>query len=382
MDRSRVKLPVPADAKARTGDDVMSNPVLEIRADLIRQNASAVRGACLKAGIDPTAVIKGYNALDGVTEALLDAGYKSFASSRIPHLKRLKDRGYPVSAMALRIPMPSEAEYVVEYADVSLNSEIETVRLLDEEARRRDKIHDVILMRDLGDLREGIIDGDIFAETAYKIEKSCDNINLLGIGANLSCYGSVIPTVKNLSELAAGAKKIESSIGRRLDVVSGGGSTSLYLVTNGTMPEGINNLRIGAANLLRSEARGISDADLPGLRDDAFLLKAEIIEIGEKPTHPIGRLGLDCFLNVKKYEDRGVRRRALLAIGAFDVCDHEKLVPLDEGVTLLGCSSDHMIADIHDSKRDYRLGDSISMLPLYQAILFTTANDLVEKRII
>jgi predicted amino acid racemase len=360
----------------------MRNPVLEIRTDLIRQNASAVRGACLKSGIDPTAVIKGYNALDEITEALLDAGYKSFASSRIPHLKRLKDRGYPATAMALRIPMPSEAEYVVEYADVSLNSEIETIELLDEEARKRNKIHDVILMRDLGDLREGIMDEELFVETACKIEKNCDNINLLGVGANLSCYGSVIPTVENLSALAAVARKTESAVGRRLDVVSGGGSTSLYLVTSGTMPDGINNLRIGGANLLRAEARYINDEDLPELRGDAFVLKAEIIEIGEKPTHPIGRLGLDCFSNVRKYEDRGVRRRALLAIGAFDVCDHEKLMPVDKGVTLLGCSSDHMIADIHDSERDYRLGDSISMLLLYQAMLFATANDLVEKKII
>jgi predicted amino acid racemase len=360
----------------------MRNPVLEIRADIIRQNASAVRGVCLKAGIDPTAVIKGYNALDGVTEILLDAGYRSFASSRIPHLKRLKDRGYPAATMALRIPMPSEVEDVVEYADASLDSEIETIRLLDKEARRRGKIHDVILMRDLGDLREGIIDEDLFVETAIEIEKTCGGIHLMGIGTNLSCYGSVIPTVENLSELAAGARKIEAAIGRRLDVVSGGASTSLYLVTRGMMPEGINNLRIGGANLLRSEARGINDDDLPELRDGAFVLKAEIVEIGEKPTHPIGRLGQDCFLNVRKYEDRGVRRRALLAVGAFDIGDHEKLVPLDKGVTLLGCSSDHMIADIHDSERDYRLGDSIPMRLLYQAMLFTTANDLVDKKII
>jgi predicted amino acid racemase len=359
----------------------VGNPVLEIDTKLIRKYAASVRALCAKAGIDPTAVIKGYNAIDEVTEALMDAGYSSFASSRLPHLKRVKER-FNAATMALRIPMPSEAGAVVEFADVSLNSELETVKLLDREARARKKIHKVILMRDLGDLREGIFDENRFVEAARVIERECKNIYLYGSGTNLSCYGSVVPTAENLSALVSGARKAEDAIGRGLDVVSGGASTSLYLVANGEMPAGINHLRIGGANLMRSEARDIPDGELPALGDDAFILRAEIIELGEKPTRPIGVLGKDCFLNERHYEDRGVRRRAILAIGAYDIGDHEKLIPLDSAVRLLGCSSDHLIADIHDSAVDYRLGDAMPMRLRYQAMLFSTANDLIEKRIV
>ncbi|MDR3254064.1 MAG: alanine racemase [Synergistaceae bacterium] len=359
----------------------MGNPTLEINVSLIRKSASAVRNLCLSAGINPTAVTKGYNALEAVTEALYDAGYRSFASSRLPHLKRVKDR-LSAETMALRIPMPSEVGEVVEYADVSLNSELSTIRLLDREAMRRGKHHKVILMRDLGDLREGLFDEERFVETACAVERECGNVVLRGVGTNLSCYGSVVPTAENLSTLVRDAREIERQIGRPLDVVSGGASTSLYLVVNGEMPEGINNLRIGGANILRSEAREVSDDVLPELTNEALILKAEIIELGEKPTHPIGRLGMDAFMNVKKYADKGVRRRALLAAGAFDVGDYEKLTPIDSGVTLLGCSSDHMIADIEDSEREYRLGDTISMIVSYQAMLFATENDLVEKKIL
>jgi predicted amino acid racemase len=363
------------------GGFVMGNPVLEINVSLIRESAAAVRTICESSGISATAVIKGFNAIDEVTEALADAGYRSFASSRLPHLKRVKDR-LSAETMALRIPMQSEVAEVVEFADISLNSELATIRLLDLEAARRNKRHKIILMRDLGDLREGLIDEERFVETACAVESECDNIILYGVGANLSCYGSVVPTPENLSVLLRGAWEIERRIGRRLDVISGGASTSLYLVVNGEMPKGVNHLRIGAANLIISEARGIPDGAIPELTDEAFILKAEIIEIGEKPTHPIGRLDVDAFSNVKTYADRGIRRRALLAVGAFDVGDHEKLVPLDKGITLLGCSSDHMIADIEDSEQDYRLGGTIAMTMRYQAMLFATDNDLVEKRIV
>jgi predicted amino acid racemase len=359
----------------------MANPVLEINTSLIKQYASAVRALCAGAGIEASAVIKGYNALDEVTDALYEAGYRSFASSRTAHLKKVRDRfGGKAQTMALRIPMPSEAETVADLADISLNSEIETIALLDHAARNAGKIHKVILMRDLGDLREGIFEPERLTETACIIEKEYKNIRLHGIGANLSCYGTVIPTAENLSDLAANARAIEKAIGRKLDAVSGGASTSLYLAVNGEMPKGINHLRVGGANLMRSEARDVPDGALPELTDDAFILWAEIIEIGEKPTRPIGKLGKDCFMNEKTFADRGVRKRALLAVGAFDIGDHEKLVPLDGGVVLLGCSSDHLIADIEDSGREYGLGDAIPMRLRYQAMLFATENGLIEKR--
>ncbi|MDR1019656.1 MAG: alanine racemase [Synergistaceae bacterium] len=360
----------------------MDRQVLEINRGLIRRFASTVRTLCAGQGIEPTAVVKGYNALDEVTDALYDAGYRSFASSRTAHLKKVKSRYGNAETMALRVPMQSEAESVVELTDISLNSELAVISLLDEAARKAGKIHKVILMRDLGDLREGIFDRDRFVEAATMVETGYRNIRLHGIGANLSCYGTVVPTAENLSELAANAAEIETCIGRKLDAVSGGSSTSLYLALAGAMPRGINHLRVGGANLMRSEARDIPDDALPELTDEAFVLRAEVIEAGLKPTHPIGRLGTDCFLKTKAFEDRGVRKRVILAVGAFDIGDHAALAPLDSGVKLLGCSSDHLIADVQDSAHEYRLGDTIPMALRYQAMLFSTATGHIEKKFV
>ena len=362
----------------------MGNPILEIDLERVSQNASVILDLCTKNGIAPTAVVKGYNGIDGITQAIVEAGYQSLGSSRLPHLAAIRERGYPMRTLALRIPMQSEVAELVRVADVSLESEIETIRLVDDAAGKAGgKKHGVVLMRDVGDLREGIFDEELFIETACRVEKEFSHLYLEGIGTNLSCYGSVVPSNENLSQLTACAREIESRIGRKLDVVSGGGSTSLPLLLEpGKMPTGINHMRIGGAILLRSEFIGLPEGALPGLSDGTLTLRAEIIELGEKPTHPVGELGIDCFGNRRVYEDRGVRRRALLAVGAFDIGDSSKLVPHDPGVQVLGASSDHTIVDIHDSAENYRLGGTMTFSLLYQSMLFATGNALVKKRIV
>ncbi|MDR1472252.1 MAG: alanine racemase [Synergistaceae bacterium] len=357
----------------------MTYPILDVNMETIRSNARIIMELCGEHGIEPAAVIKGFNAMPRIMDVIVGEGYKCLASSRIPHLRAIREAGYPVLTMGLRIPMRSEAEDVVRYCDISLESELETINLLNGEAERRKVVHKIILMRDLGDLREGIIESERFVDTACLVEKNLPNIELLGVGSNLSCYGSVRPTAKNLSVLAGDAVEIERLIGRRLDVVSGGASTSIPLLVRGEMPRGINHLRVGGALMHRVEIFGLRDDELPGLSDDTFILRAEIIEIGEKPTYPIGELAVDCFGNAGSYEDRGLRRRALLAVGAFDIASFEKISPLDSGARILGCSSDHMIVDIHDSDRLYRLGGTMEFRLRYQSMLWATANGMIEK---
>ena len=361
----------------------MGNPMLEIDLERVSQNASIILALCRKSGIVPTAVVKGYNGIEAITDTIVEAGCQSLGSSRLPHLAAIKKRGYRVRTMALRIPMQSEVAELVRLADVSLQSEMDTIFLVDQEAGRTGHRHGVVMMHDVGDLREGIFEKERFIEAACRVEREFSNLHLEGIGTNLSCYGSVVPSNENLSRLTACAGEIESRIGRKLDVVSGGGSTSLPLLLKEVqgMPEGISHLRIGGGLLLRSEIPGLPNDALPGLSDATLTLQAEIVEIGSKPTHPVGELGIDCFGNRRTYEDRGVRRRALLAVGAFDIGDSAKLVPRDPGVRVLGSSSDHTIVDIHDSREQYRLGGTVAFGLLYQSMLFVTANDLVEKRV-
>lgn len=354
-------------------------PVLEINRELAYRNAVTLRQRCLAAGVEPTAVIKGFNAEESIVDAIVAAGYCRLASSRLVHLRQVKQRGYAAETMALRIPMLSELEDLVRYADISLNSEPETLCAINAEAGRQGRRHKAILMRDLGDLREGIFDRDRFYQVAEMVERELPQVELYGIGVNLTCYGSVIPTTDNLSLLTADAREIERRIGRRLAIVSGGATSSLPLVIKGGLPAGINDLRIGEALVVPCDLLGYWGCAVPELSNRVLLLKAEIIEIGAKPTMPLGAQGPNGFGSYRRYEDRGVRRRALLALGVFDIGDYDKLLPVDPDLSVLGGSSDHLIVDIHDSKRQYRLGDTVEFELCYKSMLFATGNPLVRK---
>lgn len=354
-------------------------PVLNIDLSAIRKNAEILLAKCRSFGVEPYAVIKGYNAMPEITQVLVEAGYGTLASSRLHHLYSVKESGLNVSTLGLRVPMLSEAEDVVKACDISLNSERRTLRALDEAAGAAGLRHKVILMRDLGDLREGVMTQGELIELALLAEK-LPNLVLYGIGTNLTCYGSVMPTAENLSVLAADAERIEKELGRPLDVVSGGETSTLPLMMRGELPRKINNLRIGEANIVPCDLTGHWNCRIEGLSNRTLTLEAEIIEIGSKPTHPIGKLDVNCFGGIGHYCDNGVRRRALLAIGAFDVGDVFKLIPEDPNIKILGGSSDHLIVDIEDCAREYRLGQTLLFTMHYQAMLFVTSHDFIRKR--
>lgn len=355
----------------------MNYPVLEIDTELVYNNARILRELCLARQIEPTAVIKGWNGIECITEAVLKAGYLRLASSRLAHLRQVKERCYAAETMALRLPMLSELPELIAYADISLNSEYSTLKELNEEAGRQGKTHKVILMRDLGDLREGIWEGNELYRLAEQVEHTMPHLRLQGIGVNLTCYGAVRPTTENLSELVADAGEIERRLGRPLDMVSGGATSTLPLLIKGGLPQGLNDLRIGEALIVPCDLQGYWGCDVPGLSNRTLLLRAQIIECGEKPTLPKGQSGHSIFSN--KFKDRGRRRRALLALGLFDVGDFQVLQPLDPDIEILGGSSDHLIIDIHESRKEYRLGDIVDFELHYKAMVFTTANPLVKK---
>ena len=224
----------------------MGYPRILIYPKRIQNNALVLRNACLSAGVTPVAVIKGFNGHPAIVQALIDAGYTCMCGSRLPHLQTIKQKHPHLTTMMLRIPMLSELPKLLQVADISLNSEPAVLRALNDEAAKQGKIHQVILMRDLGDLREGQIDRGAFYSLADLAEQ-LPKLYLLGIGTNLTCYGSIIPSNENLSELVEDARIIENRIGRKLDIISGGSTSSLPLVFNGKLPAGINQLRLGEA---------------------------------------------------------------------------------------------------------------------------------------
>lgn len=354
-------------------------PVLEIDCSVIRKNAARLLDICRSYDIEPFAVIKGFNCDPFVTKAIVDAGYRTIASSRLHHLAAVKASGYAVSTLALRIPMLSEVNEIIKYADISLNSQLRTLVALDKAATNVGKIHKVILMMDVGDLREGIFDKSELLDIAVYVENKLHSLYLYGIGTNFMCYGSVVPTEENLSMLAAEAGEIEQRIGRRLEVVSGGATATIPLMVKRKLPQKINNLRIGTALILPMVLADNWNIPLEGMSNYGLILSAEIIEIGEKPTYPVGIIGVNGFGHKCTYVDRGIRERAVLALGDFDVGDCNRLKPIDPCIKILGASSDHMIVDIQECMHHYSLGECISFTLLYQSMLFATGNPLIAK---
>ncbi len=302
------------------------------------------------------------------------------ADSRVKNLKSYADlaRENGKRTLLLRIPMKSEVADVVRYADVSFNSEPETIELLNNEAKKAGKIHDVVLMIDLGDLREGIFfekEKDIM-DTVEKILRM-ENIHLHGIAVNLTCYGAIIPKNDNLSQLVDIARRIEERFAIALDMVSGGNSSSIYLIDKGELPEGINNLRLGEAALLGNDTA--YETDLPGTTGDTVILEAQIVELKEKPSLPIGEVGVDAFGQKPYYEDRGIMKRAIIAVGKQDT-DLDSMTPVDHQIEIMGGSSDHTILDLTHCDRQYAVGDVVAFELGYGGMLKTATSPYVEKR--
>jgi len=277
----------------------------------------------------------------------------------------------------LRLPMAGEIPSVIEHVDISFNSELATLRLLNEEAGKQGKTHKVVLMIDLGDLREGIFfqqEEEIYGTVEEVL--SMKHLELFGLATNLTCYGAIIPKRDNLSVLARWADKIETRFGITLRMVSGGNSSSVYLIGKGELPDRINNLRLGEAFLLGNDTA--YGAKLPGTADDALILEAQIIELKEKPSLPIGEVGVDAFGQKPYYEDRGIIKRAIVAVGQQDTVP-DSMYPLDPGIDILGASSDHTILDVTKSDQAYKVGDVIRFKVGYGGMLRTATSPYVEK---
>ena len=289
----------------------------------------------------------------------------------------------PGPYMLLRIPMESELEDVARWCDYSLESERATLDALEEACARQGAVHKAVIMADLGDLREGFWDQDEMLDVCVHVERDLPHVELAGVGVNLGCYGSIQPTPENLGQLVHIARRVEDAIGRKLEIVSGGATSSFTLVHWGTMPEGINHLRIGEGILVAKDLQvDWSIHDMDYLRMDCMTLRAQIVEVKDKPTHPVGPIMVDCFCNRPTYEDRGIRRRAIAGIGRADVGDIMMLHPRTPGMTVVGGSSDHCILDVEDCDPCPQVGDIVDFDVIYLTMLYASAREDVAVKFV
>ena len=339
-------------------------PRLLINLEHFRNNVRETIKRCAQCGVTITGVIKGVNGLPEVTRAYIDGGVASVGTSRLEQFAGVREYAPAAELMLIRTPMPSEIEDVVRLTDISLNTEISVLKALDREAFRQGRVHKVLLMIDTGDLREGFWDEKELSEACLLAERSA-NLYLAGVGTNVGCYGAIEPTVETLSKLSEAAEKIEALIGRPLDIISGGASSSLMRVWDKDMPPKINHLRIGGEVMLAHTNRVVYGYDMSGFYFDAFRLEAEIAAV-IKVSDGSGR----------------TRRKAVLDVGSVDFCHADALYPLDPQIRIEQVSHDHTLVDIEDARDACGLGDKLTFDLSYGALVYLTKSRSVKLEFI
>jgi len=352
-------------------------PRLVVNAKAIEENARRVVQKCAAAGISVSGVTKGMCAQEDVVGAMVAGGCSELADSRVGNLETLKAMNTGLPLLLLRIPMLSELSLVVSRADCSLVSTPETVDGLEEACAASGLSHEVIVMVDLGDLREGVWMDDT-GSIAEALRRS-PRVRCRGVGVNFGCYGGTLPTREKLRQLIRIGKELEREIGCPLSVFSGGSTSSLLLLERGEMPPGINSLRIGEGILLGEDVTSMRS--IPWLRQRTMWLEAELVEVRKKPSVPVGPFGADAFGQRQVFEDRGNRMRAIAAVGRQDV-RIEGLVPELEGISILGASSDHLILDVEDAPVPLAQGDKLKFFPDYGAMLALATSPYVPFEVV
>jgi ornithine racemase len=349
----------------------MPAPRIEIELDKLTHNASKLTALYNTKGVCVTAVTKGVCGSPRIAGALLDSGIQSFGDSRIANIQKMREAGIDAQFTLIRSPMPSEIERVVEFADVSINTEISVLRLLARHAAKRGKIQRIILMIELGDMREGILPSDVEPMVAEVM--GLRGVKLIGIGTNLACFGGVRPTEANMQALSAIAGNLQRKFSINFEVVSGGNSANYQWFVSTSDVGLVNHLRIGEAILLGCDT--LTRERIPDLYTDAFTLVAEVVELKTKPSQPYGEIAQDAFGRVPVFENSGNMERAILGIGRQDV-DGLTIYPRIKA-DVLGISSDHLILDV--SGLGLVVGAEVQFDIGYSTLLRVMMSSYVEK---
>jgi predicted amino acid racemase len=348
---------------------------IEVDCERIRLNTQAIVNLCAPHGIEVVGVTKACCGHPEVAQAMLAGGASLLAESRLQNVRRLREAGIKAGIMLLRLPLLSEADEVVRLTQVSLNSQVETVRLLSQAAVYQGLTHQAILMVETGDRREGVM-----PERALEVARAMaglPNIELIGIGANTTCIGGVLPTRKNTQLLVDVAEQIENDLGVHFKTISAGNSASLALLLRDEMPARATQLRIGGAILIGEvDSTGDWPTALP--YQDAFSVLAEVIEIETKPSVPEGEVAPNAFGEIPHWPNLGPRRRAILALGRQDL-QIESLVPERSGTHILGASSDHLVLDVTEASPTVYLGEELVFRPLYGAVATGMASAVARQ---
>lgn len=338
-------------------------PCIKIKFDGIIHNLRILKDMCTEHGISLSVVTKLLAGNEHLVRSVVEKGkIATICDSRIENFKRFADIN--VEKWLIRSPMLAEVKDTVEFCDVSFNTEMETIKALNAEAKRRGKRHKIILMCESGDLREGC-----YIDELVEIVGKClrlSGIKIYGIGTNMSCVNAVLPSVQNMARFETAVNSVKAEYGIKLPIISGGASSSIKMLCEDTLPGIVNNLRMGEAIFLGNIP--VFEEVFYGARTDNFLLEAEIIELKNKPSIP----------NTLPEKNDKMTKRAIVALGKQEVY-LPGLICVDSRLKIVGGSSDHIVLEVSDGAVNYRVGSIVEFKMTYNCLLNVMSSRYVEK---
>ena len=310
-------------------------------------------------------------------EEVLNLGIKQICDSRVTNLKMIKSIASDIETVYIKPPAKRSVKSIVEFADISMNTEFETIKLLSKEAKRQNKTHKVIIMIELGELREGVLREEFIDFYAKVFE--LPNIEVVGIGTNLTCLYGVLPNHDKLIQLSLYEQLIEAKFNKMIPYVSGGSSVTIPLIDQGLLPAAINHFRVGETLFLGTEP--YTNQQYKNLHTDVFQLYAEIIELIEKPVVPMGEFGVN--VEGKTYEideDKlgDTSYRAIIDLGLLDV-EETHIEPVNPKLNFVGASSDMIVIDLGKNEDNYKVGDLLEFKLDYMGTLRILNSRYIDK---
>jgi len=310
---------------------------------------------------------------------VINLGVGEVHDSRISNLKVVKKLDPDTVTIYIKPPPRDTIPELIKYADISLNTELSTMHELSEEAVRQNKVHKVIIMIEMGDLREGVMRDDLvdFYEKVFRLP----GLEVVGLGTNLNCLHGVMPDGDKLIQLALYKQIIELRFKKEIPLVSGGTTVTIPLLLRNQLPDGINHFRVGEALFFGKDL--FSDGIIEGMSDQVLELYTQIIEISQKPMVPSGEMGVNPQGKTSEIVTENVGKtayRAIVDIGTLDI-QPNYLIPVNENITITDASSDMLVLDVGENPSEYKVGDKIRFKLKYMGALGLMSSDYIEKKV-
>jgi len=309
----------------------------------------------------------------------------SVGDSRLSSLEVIKSLRPDIVTMYIK-PVPQNlVPSIVQLADISLISSMRTLELMNDAAARSGVVHRVIVMIELGELREGIVRENIvdFYSRAFAME----NIDVIGLGSNLGCMYGIEPTYDKMIQLSLYRQILEQMFDRKVPIISGGSSITLPLVGSKRLPPTMNHYRIGEAVFLGTSP--LDNKRFRNLSTEVFEYQANILELEEKQTKPDGIISEAAVGHVAEAETQprsdDTHCRALMDFGLLDV-DVDDVVPKDNNVRFAGTTSDMTVFELGDNKDEkgklrYHVGDTVRFKPSYMGAARLMSSKFIYKTV-